>query len=93
MTGVEEWKPITGYEGYFDVSSFGRIRSWIQRKGNKTAKADIPRLRILQKTTHGYWAVSLKVGGNRKVFAVHRLVLEAFLQTTHDRRRSIASRQ
>jgi len=62
----EEWQPVVGYEGLYEVSSLGRIR----------------RVKILSPALkkHGYLQVSLVDGnGGRKSLRLHRLVAEAFI--------------
>ena len=72
----EIWKPIVGYEGFYEVSNIGRVRS-LERKDclGRTVKE-----RILKQTvTHdGYLIVGLYAGGKPKTLKVHRLVCEAF---------------
>lgn len=66
----EYWKPVVGYEGHYQVSNFGRVKSIKFGKG-----------RILKPTTnlYGYLFVKLCKDGKVKPFTVHRLVAEAFL--------------
>jgi len=63
---MEEWKDIKGFEGLYQVSSFGNIKS---KKG------------LLKPIYHhtGYYKVNLHRGGKRKEFLIHRLVAEHFL--------------
>lgn len=65
---TEIWRQITGYEGLYEVSSFGRVRN--VRSG-----------RILRPGLHhsGYLNCVLSVKGNRNTFVIHRLVAEAFI--------------
>lgn len=66
---MEEWRPIVGYEGLYEVSSLGRVRS---------CERVIPsRLLKLQVTEEGYVRVHLS-GKNRRCASVHALVLTAF---------------
>jgi hypothetical protein len=77
---VELWKPVVGYEGLYEVSDQGRVRSlpgkrwngraWITKKGC---------LRSLPICKQGYPVVDLKHLGKRKTFKVHTLVLTAFV--------------
>lgn len=70
---MEIWKDIKGYEGLYQVSNMGRIKSL----GNdKTRKEKILSLKPNNK---GYIRVYLCKNGKRKHFSVHRLVAEAFL--------------
>lgn len=65
----EIWKPVKGYEGYYEVSNAGRVRSNLQPK---------PRILKPRKSLKGYLRVGLYA--NKKQFnaSVHRLVLIAF---------------
>jgi len=80
MMSKEIWKPIKGFEGRYEVSSFGNVRSYVKWgcKGDLLTK---PRLKVL--TIHkgtGYKEVNLRdSNGNKKVLQVHKLVLEAFI--------------
>lgn len=66
----EEWRPVVGYEGSYEVSSLGRIRSNIAK-----SKGLIRRLNLRK---DGYVQVQLKVNQQPKNFLVHVLVDEAF---------------
>ena len=66
---MSEWKTVRGYEGRYEVSDTGEVRSLI---GNmKTLKGAI--------STKGYRQVALRKEGKTKFKQVHRLVAEAFL--------------
>lgn len=73
----EIWEPIEGYEGLYEVSNLGRVRSLEFRNGSGTHK----RVRYLNSTDngHGYKIIGLKVNGKRKNHYVHRLVAMAFI--------------
>lgn len=72
---TEEWKSIPGFEGLYEASSFGRIRSMLAHPKGRT-----PALHVLTPTLHanGYLNVGLRRDGRRKVVGVHRLVCAAF---------------
>ena len=73
----EIWKDIAGYEGMYQISNFGRIKSY--RKG-KRAKS--PNEYILTPTisNNGYQQVTLyKSQTDRHKFLVHRLVALTFI--------------
>lgn len=77
----EIWKPIEGYEGLYEVSSWGRVRSldkWVAHSIN-TKKFMKGRIRKLQEDGHGYLKVELSKNGKVKTYKVHRLVAEAFI--------------
>lgn len=78
---VELWKDIEGYEGLYQVSANGEIKS-LSRPGVPGTKRG-PRVERLLKnrdTNHGYYSVILYLDGNSKGFLVHRLVAQAFVE-------------
>ena len=70
---METWKAISGYEGLYQVSNLGRVKSL----GNNKTRKD----KILKpvNNNHGYLHVRLCKDGNMKHTLVHRLVAEAFI--------------
>lgn len=69
----EQWRPVKGYEGLYEVSNFGRVKSLGNNKSRKE--------KILKPEKHrnGYFRVDLYKDGKVKHFYVHRLVAEAFI--------------
>ena len=67
----EIWKDIEGYEGIYQVSNKGRVKSL---NYNRTGEERILKIRI---NKNGYACISL--GKERKFFRVHRLVAIAFI--------------
>lgn len=67
---MEHWKAISGYEGIYEVSDLGRVRSLKYGK-EKILKPG--------KNNWGYLKVSLCKDGHVKKLTVHRLVAEAFI--------------
>ena len=69
----EIWKPIKGYEGLYEISNLGRVKS-LNYKGTGKEK-------ILKNTENskGYLMVCLTKNGKQKLFKIHRLVAEAFI--------------
>jgi hypothetical protein len=81
MTAIaisEEWRPVSWAPDY-EVSSLGRVRSWLRRGGFSKAPA-MPRIMATRVNAKrgGYVLVDLQVGGAKVTRGVHRLVLEAF---------------
>lgn len=70
----EIWKDIEGYEGLYQVSNLGRVKS-LPRKG--VGKNE----RILKQidNTGGYLTVTIYLNKKGKIRRVHKLVAEAFL--------------
>lgn len=78
----EEWRAIPGYEGYYEVSSLGNVRSLDKEiKANLVNNEYVNRTgRILkQKEVKGYKTVSLCVDYEATTWRVHRLVAMAFI--------------
>lgn len=68
----EVWKDIVGYEGLYQISNLGRVKSLPRPKtkgGIMTQHAD----------KRGYKVVVLSKQGKLKVCKIHRLVAEAFI--------------
>ena len=70
---TEFWKDIEGYEGLYQISSFGRVKSLSNDKARKE------KIKIPESTRGGYKLVNLWKNGEQKGFLVHRLVASAFL--------------
>lgn len=75
----EEWRPIKGYEGLYEVSSFGRVRS-LDRivSGRNGSQRNLKGAIMSYSCTSVYPKVTL-YNGKSKTFSVHRLVAEAFI--------------
>lgn len=79
----EEWRDIEGYEGYYQVSSFGRVKSverYIQQRDGMKAPYRIPEKILKPKRAHnGYLFVHLSVQGHAHPFRIHKLVARHFI--------------
>ncbi len=77
----EIWKDINGYEGYYQVSNFGRVRS-VEREINPVNQNPHTRqgyiLTSSPKTTL-YCRISLSRDNKVKKVLIHRLVASAFI--------------
>lgn len=77
----EEWKPIPGYEGVYEVSNLGQVRSRDQVLNRKHGTVKWPgRILKPQKGSKGHYGVNLRRGGGSKTLYIHRLVAQAFLE-------------
>ena len=81
MSAVEQWKPVHGYEGIYEVSSHGRVRSV-----DRTVTHSDGRVRRLKSKVrsaplnqHGYQVVNLCINGKCQTRYVHSLVAESFI--------------
>jgi NUMOD4 motif./AP2 domain./HNH endonuclease. len=73
MEAIEIWKDISGYEGYYQVSNLGNVKSLGNTKDRKE--------RILKPKSgaNGRYRVNLCVNNQRKDSLIHQLVAIAFL--------------
>ena len=67
------WKDIEGYEGLYQVSNDGKVRSLNYRQTGQKKKMK------LLKNSRGYMRVDLCKNGKVKTFKVHRLVAQTFI--------------
>lgn len=79
----EVWKPIENYEGFYEVSNLGRIKTVEHRVVNPAVLGDgntrrVPPMIRKPNIMKGYHCVSLVRDGKYKVFRIHRLVIEHF---------------
>jgi hypothetical protein len=79
---MENWKDINGYEGYYQISNFGKIKSLPRVLENRIKKETILKLII---NNHGYVACGLTINNKHKRFLVHRLIAEAFIENTQNK--------
>jgi hypothetical protein len=73
----EQWEPVAGFEGAYEVSDKGRVRSLARvtslgrRVGGRVRRPSVSKA--------GYHYVTLSQDGRRETRSVHRMVLEAFV--------------
>ena len=78
----EIWKDIKGYEGFYQVSNLGRVKS-VRREVNYCidglkAKRE-EKFLTLEMSNCGYLRVRLSINGESKKYSVHRLVATSFI--------------
>jgi NUMOD4 motif/HNH endonuclease len=78
---LERWLPVAGWEGLYEVSDIGRVRSldhWVEHPGwvpyLKRGRFLTPRF-----DSNGYLGVHLHVGERNKHPHIQKLVMEAFV--------------
>ncbi len=76
----EVWKPIKGYEGIYEVSSLGRVRSLARLRIDRMGRRKpIPEKMLKMHDRKGYDSVTLQDMGRKAIMSVHRLVAMAFI--------------
>lgn len=78
MRKNEVWKEIPGYEGHYEASSCGRIRSLVMQSGPNLVLRKTPRIKSVYASKGGYLKTDLSKGNKCRTEYIHRLVLMAF---------------
>lgn len=83
---IEQWRPIKNYEGIYEISNLGNVKSLARTIIKKDGKKQTFKERILNKrhNGYGYYQVGLNSKGKRVYFYIHRLVGEAFIDNPND---------
>lgn len=78
---MEEWKSIPGYEGLYEISSYGRVKSLDRYVKVKSKSYRLQKGKMLSpiKNKYGYLQVFLCCNGKYKIISVHRLVALTFI--------------
>lgn len=80
MTPDEEWRAIVGYEGAYEVSNLGRVRSLDRRVHSGRGRERMSKGRTLSLWSGDHYVkVRLKLNGTGSTRNVHALVAAAFL--------------
>ena len=78
---MEIWKNIKGYEGYYQVSNLGNVKS-LERKlliRNSFYRTVFAKLMSIHDNSYGYNVVDLSINGKKRTIKVHKLMAIAFL--------------
>lgn len=85
-TADERWRPVVEWEGFYEVSNVGRVRSVARMVRNRFSTRLIEgRIKAPGHHPYGYESHALTAEGRtRKTLLAHRMVLEAFVQPRPD---------
>lgn len=77
----EEWRPVVGYEGLYEISNLGRVKSLKGWNGKEYVSREKFLKSHISASTPNYSrkVVDLKKNGKRRTFRVHRLIAMAFI--------------
>ena len=80
----EIWKPVKGYEGFYEVSNLGKVKSLkrIVEKSNGSKRTVNERILKPSIDDQGYLIVTLYHKAIKKTKKIHQLVAESFLNHT-----------
>lgn len=77
---MEVWKDVVGYEGLYQVSNLGRVKSVERYKDNNGTKQLVKeKIKATRKDKQGYLLLDLYKNNKSKTVRVHRLVAQAFI--------------
>ena len=77
---IELWKPIPGFEGFYEAGDLGNIRSVDRRVKYSNGSIHLYKSKVLKPGVdpRGYYIVTLARNGEHRTKPVHRLVLTTF---------------
>ena len=78
---MEVWKDIPGFEGFYQVSNFGNVKSLPRLQADKNGLQKVYKGKRIKPyvADHGYLAVHLMKNGERTKRRINRLVAEVFI--------------
>lgn len=82
MNNDEIWKDIEGYEGLYQISNLGRVKSFIAGNGYKKERIIILKSFI----TSGYMRIAMSKNLKQKHFLIHRLVALHFINNVKNKK-------
>lgn len=74
----EIWRPIPEWEGFYEVSNHGQVRSLERMARHRGGFRRVPPKILKQHWNNGYWRLKLARDGERETKYVHQLVCAAF---------------
>ena len=78
MSAISIWVPVLGYEGIYEASNKGEVRSLVAPTGSGVKFRGTPLILKPKTKRNGYLEVGLNKNKNKKMHYVHRIVLAAF---------------
>ena len=85
---MEIWKPIKDYEGIYEISNLGRVKSLIRLKKGAKNITYLIKEKILKQNfdKDGYCIINLYKNSKLKTFKIHRLVAECFIKNIDNKK-------
>lgn len=87
MNDLEIWKDVKNYEGLYQVSNLGNIKSLDRIVETKNRKNYLRKGKVQKKSVNsfGYETVGFTVDSKTKIYRVHRLVALSFIENTENK--------
>lgn len=79
MHKIEIWKDVVGYEGLYQISNLGRVKSLPRMVGAGNGYLSKERMLEICVSRNGYLFVPLCKNGKRKNHRIHRLIAQSFI--------------
>lgn len=77
---MEVWKPIQGFEGFYEISNLGKVKSLERLVHKSNGRHAIFKPNLLKPTIGaGYLRVVLSREGFKRTLSIHRLIAMAFI--------------
>lgn len=76
---MQVWKQVKGYEGLYEVSNFGNVKS-LARFGTKG------KIMNARDNGKGYYRIKLTKNNKEKMMMLHRIIAEAFIPNVENKR-------
>lgn len=87
MDYEETWKDVDGYEGFYQISNKGNVRSvdhTVRKNRSGETRISVGRVLRLYKMPNGYMQVQFSKNGKKQKHYVHRLVASAFIHNLYN---------
>ena len=81
---MEVWKAVDGFEGRYEISNYGRVKSLARGHPTISHFKYEERVMIIQQNNNSYRCIKLRKPGVHQKFLIHRLVALAFLEWYDD---------
>lgn len=81
----EEWRDVVGYEGLYQVSNLGRVKSLEVKFKNSFYNKKREKIMSQHDNGKGYLTISISINGKSKKEYVHRLVANSFIYRDEDK--------
>lgn len=83
---MEQWKDVAGFEGYYQISNAGKIRSLDRQEAQTNGHPMTYKGKMMNpcKDGKGYRFMYLARNGKRKMYKIHRLVALAFIPNPYN---------